>query len=84
MWKLVNIKSSKNKNINILHNNNDLLNNSLKIANKDYFSTIGSAVEKKISNINGRYKDYFSIIDKHGKLIINCNNSLYLTPTTPD
>ena len=55
IWKgirsLVNIKSSTNKNINLLdNNNNDLLNKSLKITNRfnDYFSTIGSSIEKKI------------------------------------
>ena len=54
IWKgiryLVNIKSLTNKNINLLdNNNNDLLNNSLEIANRfnDYFSTIGSSIEKK-------------------------------------
>ena len=62
IWKgirsLVNIKSSTNKNINLLdnnnnNNNNDLLNNSLKITNRfnDYFSTIGSSIEK----VNGCY-----------------------------
>ena len=34
--------------------------------------------------VNGCYKDYFNKKDKHGNLIINCNNSLYLIPTTPD
>ena len=34
--------------------------------------------------VNGCYKDNFNKKDKHGNLIINCNNSLYLIPTTPD
>ena len=75
------------KNINLLNNNNnDLLNTSLKIANEfnDYFNAIGSAIDKKIFNTNACYKDYSNEKDKYGNLIINCNKSLYLTPTTPD
>ena len=47
-------------NINLLDNNNDLLNNSLKNANKfnDYLPTICFAIEKKISKTNGCYKDF--------------------------
>ena len=53
------------------------------IANKfnDYFSTIGSVINNKIPSTNGSYKDNSKKKDKDGHLLINCNNSLFLSPT---
>ena len=73
---LVNIKSSRNNNINLLDKYNELINDQLPIANKfnDYFSIISSVIKNKIPNTNGSYKDYFKKKDKDGNLLINCNN----------
>ena len=64
--------------------NNELINDHLLIANKfnDYFATIGSVINNKIPSTNGNYKDYFNNNkkDKDGNLLINCNNSLFLSP----
>ena len=74
IWKgirsLVNIKSSRNNNINLLDKNNELINDHLLIANKfnEYFSTIGSVINNKIPSTNGTYKDYFN--KKRTKMVI--------------
>ena len=90
IWKgiksLIQMKSTSKQSIRLMDKHNNLFSDHLAIANKfnDYFSTIGSFVEQKIPNITGNYKDYFKVKDKNGKLIVNCNNSLYLSPTTPN
>ena len=80
------MKSTSKQSIRLMDKHNNLFSDHLAIANKfnDYFSTIGSFVEQKIPNITGNYKDYFKVKDKNGKLIVNCYNSLYLSPTTPN
>ena len=73
IWKgirsLVNIKSSRNNNINLLGKNNELINDHLLTAKfNDYFSTIGSVINNKITSTNGSYKHYFK---KRTKMVIH-------------
>ena len=91
IWKgirtLVNIKSSKSSNIKLLDKNNNLVSDSMKIANifNDHFSSIGSKVDQKIPYTPGNFKDYFNKKDKDGKLFINpSNSSFFIAPTVPD
>ena len=89
IWKgiraLVNLKPCKSLNIKLLDGNNNLVSDPKKISNtfNDYFSTIGSKIERKIPFVPGNFKDYFNKKDKNGKLIINSANSLFLIPTVP-
>ena len=57
---LVNIKLSRNNNINLLDKNNELINDQLLVANKlnEYFSTIGFVIKNKIPYTNVSSKDY--------------------------
>ena len=64
-------------NINLYDENNNLLYDQKKIANKlnDYFVNIGSTTGNNIPDTSGSYRDYLKNI--------NCRKSFYASPTGP-
>ena len=90
IWKeiksLVNLKPNKNFSIKILDDNNNIINDPMKISNvfNDYFSTLGSNIQQKIPNQEGNYKYYLDKRDKNGKRFINPDGcTFYLSPVDP-
>ena len=91
IWKgirsLVNIKASKTSNIKLMDEDNNLISDSLQIANifNNQYSTIGKKVQQKIPNQTGDYRSYLTKRQANGKPCINPDgSSFFLSPTIPD
>ena len=88
IWKgirsLVNLKTSQSSNIKLMDGNNNLISDPQKIGNifNDHFASLGAKIEQKIPVTQGNFKYYLNKKD-NGNLIINCPNSLFLTPAVP-
>ncbi len=83
---LVNIKPAKTSSIKILDENQNILSDSLKIANifNDHYSTLGAKVQQKIPTQEGDFNFYLDKRDKNGKRFINPEGfTFYLTPVGP-
>ena len=91
IWKgvrsLVNIKSTKSTDINLLDDDNNLVSDPRKISNvfNYYFSTLGPEIERNIPIVPGDFKIVLNKSDINGKPSINPSNaSFFLSPTVPD